>query len=43
MISFYANEIEIKGFNVKKKKKKPKRGRPNKALYNMRIRSNLVE
>ena len=41
----YANEIEMKGFNEKMKnktKKKPKRGRPNKALYKMRIRLNLI-
>ena len=42
MIS-YANEIEMKGFNAKMKKKgKPKRGRLNKALYKMRIILNLV-
>ena len=42
VISCYANEIEMKSFNAKKKKKKPKRGRPNKTLYKMRIRPNLV-
>ena len=43
VISCYVNEIEMKGLNEKKKKKrKPKRGRPNKALYKMRIRPNLV-
>ena len=47
VISCYANEIEMKGFNVKMKKikikkRKPKMGRPNKALYMMRIRPNLV-
>ena len=42
VISCYANEIEMKGFNVKMKKKKPKRGGPNKALYKMRIKQNLV-
>ena len=43
MISCYANEIEMKGFNAKKMKKnktkqnkKTKRGRSNKALYKMR-------
>ena len=43
VISCYANEIEMKGFNAKMKKKKPKRGRPNKALYKIRIRPNLVK
>ena len=44
VISCYANEIEMKGFNAKneKKKKKPKRGMPNKTLYKMRIRPYLV-
>ena len=44
MISCYANEIEMKDFNakMKEKKRKPKRGKPNKALYKMRIRPNLV-
>ena len=43
VIRCYANEIEMKGFNAKmQKKKKPKRGRPNKALYKIRIRRNLV-
>ena len=42
VISCYANEIEMKGFNAKNEKKKPKRGRPNKALYKMRRRPNLV-
>ena len=43
VISCYANEIEMKDFNVKmKKKRKLKRGRPNKVLYKMRIRPNLV-
>ena len=41
VISCYANEIEMKDFNAKIKKK-PKRGRPKKALYKMRIRPNLV-
>ena len=41
VISCYVNEIEMKGFNAKMKKKK-KRGRPNKALYKMRITPNLV-
>ena len=39
----YANEIEMKGFNAKMKKKNPKRGRPSKALYKIRIRPNLVK
>ena len=39
VISCYANEIEMKSFNEKMKKKgKPKRGRPNKAFYKIRIR-----
>ena len=42
VISCYANEIEMEGFNAKMKKRKPKRGRPNKALYKIRIRPNLV-
>ena len=42
VISCYANEIEMKGFNAKKIKIKSKRGRPNKALYKIRIRPNLV-
>ena len=43
VISCYANEIEMKGFNAKmNKKRKPKQGRPNKALYKIRIRPNLV-
>ena len=42
MISCYANEIEMKGFNAKMKKKKPKKREANKALYKMRIRPNLV-
>ena len=42
VISCYANEIEMKGFNAKMKKKIQTRGRPNKALYKMRIRPNLV-
>ena len=47
VISCYANEIEMKGFNAKNEKRKPKRGkpkrgRPNKALYKMKIRPNLV-
>ena len=32
VINCYANEIEMKDFNAKMKKRKPKRGRPNKAL-----------
>ena len=45
VISCYANEIEMKGFSakMKKKKKKAKKGRPNKALYKIRIRPNLVK
>ena len=42
VISCYANEIEMKIFNAKNEKRKPKRGRPNKVLYKMRIRPNLV-
>ena len=45
VISCYANEIAMKGFNAKnekKKKKKKKKGRQNKALYKMGIRPNLV-
>ena len=43
VISCYANEIKMKGLNAKmKKKKKTRRGRPNKALYKIRIRPNLV-
>ena len=42
VISCYANEIEMKGFNAKNEKKKPKKGRLNKALYKMIIRPNLV-
>ena len=42
VISCYANEIEMKGFNAKNEKKKPKRGMPNKTLYKMRIRPYLV-
>ena len=44
VISCYANEIEMKGFNakMKKKKRKLKKGRLNKAFHKMRIRSNLV-
>ena len=42
MISCYTNEIKMKGFNVKMEKRKPKRGRLNKALYKIRIRLNLV-
>ena len=42
VISCYANEIEMKGFNVKMKKRKTKRERADKALYRMRIRPNLV-
>ena len=43
VISCYVNEIEMKGFNAKmKKKRKTKRGKPNKALYKIRIRQNLV-
>ena len=42
VISCYANEIEMKGFNEKEKKRNPKRGRPNKGLYKMRIRPNFV-
>ena len=42
VISCYANEIEMKGFDAKKEKKKPKWGRQNKALYKMRIRPKLV-
>ena len=41
VISYYANEIEMNDFNAKKKKK-PKRGRPDKALYKMIIKLNLV-
>ena len=32
VINCYSNEIEMKDFNAKMKKRKPKRGRPNKAL-----------
>ena len=42
VIICYANEVEMKGINEKNEKRKPKRGRPNKALYKMRIRPNLV-
>ena len=42
VISCYANEIKIKGFNAKNEKRKPKRGRLNKVLYKIRIRPNLV-
>ena len=44
VISCYANEIELKDFNakMKKKKKTKKNGRPNKALYKIKIRPNLV-
>ena len=42
VISCYANEIEMKDFNAKMKKRKSKRGRPNKALNKIRIRPNLV-
>ena len=43
VISCYANEIEMKDFNAKmKKKKNQENGRPNKALYKIRIRPNLV-
>ena len=41
-VTSYANEVEMKGFNAKMKKRKSKRGRPNKVLYKMRIRPNLV-
>ena len=42
VISCYANEIEMKGFNTKIKNESQKNGRPNKDLYNMKIRPNLV-
>ena len=42
VINCYANEIEMKGFNAINEKRKQKRGRPNKVLYKMRIRPNLV-
>ena len=42
VISCYANEIEMKGFNTKMKNESQKKGRPNKTLYNMRIIPNLV-
>ena len=43
VISCYVNEIEMKDFNAKiKRKKSQKKGRPNKDLYKMRIRPNLV-
>ena len=31
--SCYANEMEMKGVNAQMKKRKTKKGRPNKALY----------
>ena len=42
VISCYENEIEMKGFSAKMKKESQKKRRPNKALYKMRIRPNLV-
>ena len=42
LISCYANEIKMKGFNAKNFKKKTKKGKAKKALYKMRIRPNLV-
>ena len=42
VISCGANEIEMKGFNAKMKKRKPKKGRPKNALYKIGIRPNLV-
>ena len=42
VISCYANEIEMKGFNAKMKKKSQKGEGQTKALYKMRIRPNLV-
>ena len=42
VISCYENEIEMKGFNAINENRKPKMGRPNKALYKMRIKPNLV-
>ena len=42
VISCYAIAIEMKGFNAKMKTRKPKRRRPNKALYKIKKRPNLV-
>ena len=42
VISCYANEIEMKGFNAKMKKKKAKKGKTNQGLIQDKDKTKLV-